>query len=336
MQQQTVLILGARGRFGSAAATAFAAAGWKVLAQRRSLGRPGAPAADANPAIRWLDVDVHDTAALTVQARRAAVVVHAMNPVYTDAAWRREAPAQMQAAIAISKALGALLMFPGNVYNFGATMPGVLREDTPQHPSTPKGQVRVAVEQQLRDAAQQGLHSVVVRAGDFFGSGTGSLFDRVLVPKLARGRMGYPAGLQVRTAWAFVPDLACTFVQLAQRRGQLQGAQVLHFRGHHLTGQDWLDALAPVAGARGWLAPGASLSVNPLPWLLIRALGLVIPTWASLVQTRYIWNTPHALDNGRLQALIGAEPHTPLALAAQQALADLGMSGGTAPALRAA
>ncbi|RYF41587.1 MAG: epimerase, partial [Comamonadaceae bacterium] len=70
-QQQTVLILGARGRFGSAAATAFAGAGWKVLAQRRSLGKPGALPAQAHPAIRWLDVDAHDTAALTVQARGA-------------------------------------------------------------------------------------------------------------------------------------------------------------------------------------------------------------------------------------------------------------------------
>lgn len=335
-QQQTVLILGARGRFGGAAATAFAAAGWRVLAQRRSHAKPGAAPVQDHPAIRWLDVEVGDTAALAVQARGAAVVVHAMNPVYTDAAWRRQAPAQMQAAIAIAQALGALLMFPGNVYNFGATMPGVLREDTPQLPSTVKGRVRVAVERQLQDAARQGLRSVVVRAGDFFGSGTGSLFDRVLVPRLARGRMGYPAGLQVATAWAYLPDLARTFVQVAQRRGQLQGAQVLHFRGQHLTGQDWLEALEPIARARGWLAPGASLKVDPLPWPLIRALGLVLPTWASLVRTRYVWNTPHTLDNSRLQALIGAEPHTPLEQAAQQALAGLGMDGGAAPALRAA
>jgi hypothetical protein len=39
---------------------------------------------------------------------------------------------------------------------------------------------------------------------------------------------------------------------------------------------------------------------------------------------RYQWDTPHALDNTRLSALIGPEPCTPLALAAQTALVDLG------------
>ncbi|WP_413916467.1 hypothetical protein [Candidatus Skiveiella danica] len=35
----TVLVLGARGRLGGAVAQAFAAAGWRVLAQRRSRGQ---------------------------------------------------------------------------------------------------------------------------------------------------------------------------------------------------------------------------------------------------------------------------------------------------------
>ena len=319
--QPSVLILGARGRFGRAATQAFASAGWKVLAQRRSAT---AVRGAVNPAVQWLDLDVRDTAALAFQARRACVVVHAMNPAYTNSAWRKEAPEQMQAAIAIAKVLGALLMFPGNVYNFGADMPALLREDTPQRPSNAKGHVRVALEQQLRDAAQaHGLASAVIRAGDFFGSGTGSLFDRVLVPKIAEGRMGYPAGLQIPTAWAYLPDLAQAFVRVAQQRVLLQGAQTYHFHGYQLTGQDWLDAMTPIACAQGWLAANTQLRVDPLPWPLLRALGVVMPTLKSMVETRYVWNTPHALDNGRLQELIGAEPHTSLAQALQQSLADL-------------
>lgn len=333
--QPTVLVLGARGRFGSAATRAFCAAGWQVLAQRRS---PGAATAQPAPiGVRWLDVDVRDTAALRVQARHASVVVHAMNPVYTNAAWRREAPGQMEAAISAARALDALLMFPGNVYNFGRAMPPVLREDTPQQPSNAKGAVRVAVEGRLREEAEtSGLRSVVIRAGDFFGSGTGSLFDRVLAPGLAKGRMGYPAGLDTATAWAYLPDLAQTFVRVAQQRDTLQGTQTLHFRGHHLSGQDWLDALTPLARAQGWLQPQAALRVQGLPWPLIRAVGLVAPTWASLVQTRYVWNTPHTLDNARLEALVGNEPHTPLPRAAQQALSDLGLIATAPPVLRAA
>ncbi|MES2977920.1 MAG: NAD-dependent epimerase/dehydratase family protein [Pseudomonadota bacterium] len=318
----SVLILGARGRFGQAATHAFASAGWRVLAQRRSTGI----ATQAVPHVHWLDMPVHDAAAVCQAAGHADVVVHAMNPVYTDAAWKREVPAQMEAAIAIARGLGSLLMFPGNVYNFGAGMPAVLREDTPWHPTNAKGSARVVAEKRLRDVADlHGLSSVVVRAGDFFGSGTGSLFDRVLASKLTRGRMGYPAGLDIPTAWAYLPDLAQTFVQLAQRRDTLQGAHSFHFRGHPLTGQDWRDALTPLARAQGWLAADAPLRLDALPWPLIRAAGLVLPTWRSLVSTRYIWNTPHMLDNRRLLERIGAEPHTPLSQAAQQSLADMGL-----------
>lgn len=329
----SVLVLGARGCFGRAATQAFARAGWTVLAQRRS---PAAPRGAAHPAVRWLDLDVRDTAALAVQARRADVVVHAMNPAYTNAAWRKEAPEQMQASIAIARALGALLMFPGNVYNFGANMPALLREDTPQRPSNAKGQVRVALERQLQEAAQaDGLTSAVIRAGDFFGSGTGSLFDRVLVSKIAEGRMGYPAGLHIPTAWAYLPDLAQAFVCVAQQHALLRGAQTYHFHGYQLTGQDWLDVMTPVARSRGWLAANAQLRVDALPWPLLRALGLVMPTMQSLAETRYIWNTPHALDGSRLEALIGTEPHTPLAQAVQQSLADL-LADSPAPVLRSA
>lgn len=48
-QPSTVLVLGARGRFGLAATRAFAAAGWRVFAQIR----PGA-SGPANPGVTWL------------------------------------------------------------------------------------------------------------------------------------------------------------------------------------------------------------------------------------------------------------------------------------------
>jgi NAD(P)-dependent dehydrogenase (short-subunit alcohol dehydrogenase family) len=60
----TVLILGARGRFGLAAAHAFAAAGWRVLGQVR----PGA-ALPAVPRVQWQAVALQDTAALAALVR---------------------------------------------------------------------------------------------------------------------------------------------------------------------------------------------------------------------------------------------------------------------------
>jgi nucleoside-diphosphate-sugar epimerase len=332
----TVLVLGARGRFGSAAVHAFAAAGWQVFAHCRPDARP-LPAAPAS--VRWLRADLADTAGLLAQVQSADVVVHALNPLYTDAAWQREVPRLMEQAIAAARGLDALLMLPGNVYNFGSGMPPLLREDTPQRPTTLKGRLRVAAEQRLAQAATAGLKSVVLRAGDFFGPGRGTLLDMVLARSLRRGRITLLAGQDTPTAFAYLPDLARAFVAVAEQRAKLQGMTVLHFRGHVLRGREWVDALAEEARARGWLAANAAPRVRGLPWGVLRAAAWLVPTWSSLVQIRYLWSTPHALDNTALERLIGGEPHTPLAEAVRQSLADEGPSqagAGSARSMRAA
>ncbi|MFY3385805.1 NAD-dependent epimerase/dehydratase family protein [Paracidovorax sp. MALMAid1276] len=323
---RTVLVLGARGRLGMAAVRAFADAGWQVLAQVR----PGTPqrAATTLPAMAgvwWMPVAVHETAALVAQAQGAQVVVHALNPVYTHKAWREEAPALMEAAITIARQLHATLMLPGNVYNFGEAMPAVLRESTPQAATGFKGRLRVQLEQRLQAATQDGgLRAVVLRAGDFFGSGSGSLLDLVLAKDLARGRVTLPGPADVATPWAYLPDLARALVRVAEQRHRLAAFDTLHFAGHQATGQQWVQALAAVAATRGWLPPGGALRVGRMPWALVRLAGLVVPTLQSVAAMRYLWRTPHRLDNARLTALIGEEPRTPFDTAVHHALADLG------------
>jgi nucleoside-diphosphate-sugar epimerase len=319
----TVLILGARGRFGLAAVRAFAGAGWRVLAQMR----PGvaAPADVQGPnavPVEWLALDLTDTAVLRQAARGATVVVHAINPPYTNAAWQAQALPMLDAALDLCRALDATLMLPGNIYNFGVAMPAVLREGTPQQADTVKGRVRIAMEERLRAS---GVRGVVIRAGDFFGAGRGTWFDIALASKLQRGVFTYPGPLTVSTAWAYLPDLARTFVAVAERRDRLAPFAVLHFAGHVVTGQRWLDLLAPIAQTNGWVKPGAALRRAGMPWWLIRIGALWNPVWAALQEMRYLWSRPHALANDALSALIGPEPHTPLPQALQQALADLNL-----------
>lgn len=321
--QSTVLILGARGRFGLAAARAFADAGWRVLGQTR-------PAAElpADPRIKWLAIDLHDTQALVAAAQGAAVVLHAVNPAYTHKAWRAQVLPMLEASTALTRALNATLMLPGNIYNFGAAMPAVLREETPQAAQTVKGQIRIAMEAQLK---RSGVRGVVIRAGDFFGSGRGTWFDQIIVKDLQKGKFTYPGARDVATAWAYLPDLARTFVAVAEKRAQLPPFEVFHFKGYSITGQRWLDVLDPLARTQGWVGPEGHVRFKRLPWPLMRMGALLVPTFAALVEMRYLWDTPHTLANDKLQALIGTEPHTPLAQAARMALADLGWVSGSAP-----
>ncbi len=321
-----VLILGANGRFGAAAVQAFTGAGWTVLAQARR--SPAALPAGA----QHLAIDLADSAALARAAAGARAVIHAVNPPYT--AWRTEALPLARQGMDVAAALGATFMLPGNVYNFGADMPARLTEHTPQRPTTVKGRIRCAIEAELAARAPQGLRSVVIRAGDFFGGGTGSWLDLAVVKSLAQGKLVYPGPLDRPHAWAYLPDLARAFVAVAAR-GDLPATTTLHFAGHTLSGAELLAAVQraakalAIAPARGWRHAG-------MPWGVMRIGGWLVPMWREVVEMEYLWRVPHALDGSAMARTLGALPATPIDDAMHRALQDLGFGHATRPVRTAA
>ena len=323
MSPSTVLVLGGRGRFGLAAVQAFAQAGWQVVAQVR----PGATALPALAGVRWLQAEPTGTAALVAAAAGATVVVQALSPAYTHRAWKRDVPVFTRAAIDVTRTLRATLMLPASVYNFGARMPARLLEDTPQVATTFKGRLRMASERMIEAATRDGaMRAVVIRGGDFFGAGRGSWLDQVIAKDLATGRVTYPGALDVPTAWAYLPDMARSFVAAAERRQQWAAFETLHFAGYSLTGADWIAALTAIARDEGWVPPDAALRVRSLSWPLMGLAGLVVPTFAALHEMRYLWSTPHALMNRRMAAVVGPEPRTPFPAALRTALRELGVA----------
>jgi hypothetical protein len=75
-----------------------------------------------------------------------------------------------------------------------------------------------------------GVKSIVIRAGDFFGSGSGTWFDQAISKDLRKGVVTYPGPPDVPTAWAYLPDLARTFVAVAARRAQLGSFELFTLR----------------------------------------------------------------------------------------------------------
>jgi len=317
----TVLILGAAGRIGQLLATAFADAGWSVRAQAR---KPLPTALARHPRVQPVRCDATDVAALTAAAQGASTIVNALNPLYTE--WERLALPLADAALAVAKASGALLMLVGNVYNFGRELPPLLTPATPESGDVPKARIRIEMEARMAAAASEGVDSVVIRAGDFFGGpGTGTWFDMALAPKIGQGKITYPGNPRIAHAWAYLPDLAQTFVRVAEQRAQLHGHQRLHFAGHTLTGEDLKWALEAQTGR--------TLRISNLPWTIIRLASPFMPMWRELLTMRYLWERPHALDDSALRTLIGDVPHTPLPQALRTALVELDLPAGTSSKL---
>jgi nucleoside-diphosphate-sugar epimerase len=300
-----VLILGANGRLGAAAVHAFANAGWQVVAQTR---RP--PSTPWPAPVQALVGPLNPIETMVNAARGATHVVHALNPSYTE--WSTQLLPMASQGMDIAQALGATFMLPGNVYNFGASMPPVLTTTTPERPSTRKGELRCQLEAAIAAQGAQGLRSVVIRAGDFYGAGSGSWMDLVILKSLPKGKLVYPGPWATPHAWAYLPDLARTLVLVAEKHNTLPVTTRLHFQGHTLTGEQLLDALEQAAQKPSQTMPTGRLKRSRMPWWPLRLASPFAPMLREVADMAYLWDMPHTLNDEALQNVIGPVPCTPL------------------------
>lgn len=315
----TVMVLGASGRLGTAAVEAFAAAGWQVLAQSRKAPRRALP-----PGVRAVQADALDLPALRAAAPKLELIVNALNPDYTR--WDTLLPPLTAAVIALADATGATVMLPGNVYNFGNRLPAVLTEQTPFAGTHPKARLRIELEASLAEAAERGVRSIVVRAGDFLGD-EGTWIDLGMARGFTGKRLAQMGPADVQHAWAYLPDLAQVFVRVAEARDRLPPHAVLHYAGLTLTGEQL---------HRGFEAAiGHPLQRAAFPWWLMRLAAPVAAMPRALLEMRYLWQRPHRLDESRLRQLIGEVPRTPVDAVLRACLQMLPFGASKAAAGRA-
>nr|WP_294524196.1 NAD-dependent epimerase/dehydratase family protein [uncultured Rhodopila sp.] len=303
-----VLILGATGSAGHAAAGAFLANGWRVRAMHRTLDQPAC-------GLEWVWGDAMAPEAVARAAEGARVILHAVNPPkYRN--WRGIGIPMLANSIAAAKSSGARLIFPGNIYNFPPDAGVPVDERAPQSPVSRKGKVRVEMEQMLAQAAQHGARSLVIRAGDFFGPGaaTSWLHAAMVKPGKPLKSITYPGTPSVGHLWAFLPDFAEAIVRLAAAERGLPAFDVFHFGGH------WIDPGIEMARAAARVVGQPDLPIRPMPWPLLRLVSPFSGFMRELLDVEYLWRVPIRLDNRKLTALIGAEPHTPLDEAVRRSL----------------
>lgn len=229
---RTALILGSTGNVGWATARALARHGWRIRALHRHPEHVATKLSELSN-IDWRQGDAMRPEDVKAAVTGCDILLHAVNPPgYRN--WRGLALPMLRHSIAAAQASGATLLLPGNVYNFGPDAWLQVAEDSPQHPVSRKGQIRVEMETLLAGAAEQGCRSVVLRAGDFFGpSAGGTWFDLGLVKSGAPVRsLRYPGRHDAGHSWAYLPDLAETFARLAERRSELPPFARFHFGGH--------------------------------------------------------------------------------------------------------
>ena len=307
-----IAILGAKGRLATMSTAAFHAAGYEIIAITRSGHAEGLPAG-----VEQRAADAMDRQSLIRATEGADLIFNGLNPPYP--AWRKRVMPMGENVMAAARMHGAVHLFPGNVYNYGRAIPARVDDDTPFEATTGKGAVRIALERHFEEQAQRhGVRTIILRAGDFYG-GTrpGSWFDLAIAARIDRGRFTYPGPMDVVHSWAYLPDLAASFVALAERRNELSVFEAFLFEGHALTGDELLRHCVS--------ALGHNLTVAGVPWPLLRLGGLVVPMWREVCEMAYLWRVPHRIDGRKLDVLLERVPRTDPKIAVARALADTGI-----------
>jgi nucleoside-diphosphate-sugar epimerase len=313
-----VLVLGAAGGVGGEIARQMRDTGWEVRAMKRGLAGKGG----WRDGINWVGGDALNREDVRNAARGASVIVHAVNPPgYRN--WAKLVVPMVDNTIAAARRVGATVVLPGTVYNFGPDAFPVLHEDSPQHPVTRKGAIRVEMEERLRAYARQGGRALIVRAGDFFGPIAGNnWFSQGLVKPGQPVRTVYrPGAPGVGHEWGYLPDVARTVVELLEKGAALEPFARFHMAGHwDSDGTQMTGAIARVVAKRTGVEP----RVLDFPWWLLKLGAPFSTTFREMQEMRYLWQKSLWMENARLEAVLGREPHTPWDAAVEATLEGLG------------
>lgn len=300
-QQRIALILGATGNIGSELARGLVQRGWQV----RALHRNPDGLSNKDHRFDWIRGDAMVRADVVAAAHGAELIVHAVNPPgYRN--WGELALPMIANSIAAARRSDTRILLPGNVYNYGPGAFPLLREGSPQQPLTRKGTIRVEMERLLQAATKDGVRSLIVRAGDFFGPGSGSSWfaGAMVQPGKPITTINYPGDTGVGHQWAYLPDVAETMLRLLERETELPAFASYHMRGHW--DEDGTHMVAAIQRAAQ-----RKLKVRSFPWWALPLLAPFSTLLRELREMRYLWQQPVQLDNSRLTALLGQEPHTP-------------------------
>ncbi|WP_036142529.1 NAD-dependent epimerase/dehydratase family protein [Luteibacter sp. 9135] len=312
---RTALVLGATGGIGGETARALVAAGWTVKALTRHAGKVD------DGALHWIHGDAMNADDVRRAAQGTQAIVHAVNPPgYKD--WERVVLPMIDHTIAAARTVGARIVLPGSVYNYGPGTYPLIAEDAPQHPPSRKGEIRVAVEERLEAAAREGVRSLVLRCGDFYGprSGNNWLAQGILTPGKPLRDIRYPGLPSLRHTWAYLPDVAATLVALLERDDELDTFARFHFGGHVLTGYALADALRRASG-RG------ELPLRRFPWWMATLVAPFMETMREVRKMRYLWDEEILLDDARLRAFLADVPCTAPETALRTTLQGMGLIG---------
>ena len=255
-------------------------------------------AQDLPPGAESVVGDASNAEFLTRVCERADAVFNCANPPYHR--WMSDWPPIANALLHAAEVSGATLVTLSNLYAYGQPS-GPMRPTDPPKSTLPKSVVRATMWRDALAAHEAGrLRAVEVRASDFIGRGSQSLFERAL-PALRRGKAAMViSNPDIIHSWTYVDDVARTLVATAL--DDASTGRVWHaLTNEAKTTREVLTDFTRHAGL-------ADPTIRVIPKVVLRTMGVVSPLLRELPKTAYQFESPFIIDDSETRAYFSLTP----------------------------
>lgn len=206
----------------------------------------------------------------------------------------------------------AMIVFPGNIYNYGKTP--LIKEDSPEHPCTRKGALRVELKKMLKDAAHTGKCKVLdVCLPDFWGPNVlNAGIKPIFINALKGNALPYSVRVDIPHQMVFTKDAAEIMVRLMQR-GVQQPYENYNYGGQaHPTIKGFLNQISRLANAPE--------KITVYPKWLFTVLGIFMPVMKEVKEMLYLFEGTVILDDTKVRSIFPTFKETSLQEAITQTL----------------
>ncbi|WP_158894653.1 NAD-dependent epimerase/dehydratase family protein [Amycolatopsis anabasis] len=286
------VVVGAGGT-GAATALSLAESGRVVRLATRSGSGPH------HPRIERVAVDAADSRQMTELCRGARTLFNCAAPAYYR--WPTDFPPLANSLLHAAEVTGTDYVMLGNLYGHGP-VDRPITEDLPLAPSSVKGRIRAQLWADALAAHRAGRVRVTeVRASDFIGSGAGSLFTIMAVPKILAGKTAWiPADLDLPHSWTGTRDAARALVAVSQ--DERAWGKVWHVPSNPpVSVRELAGRLAGVAGVR-------PARLRSMPRWALTAAGLASRMIRELPEMQYQFRRPFILDSSWTEQVFDLKP----------------------------
>ncbi|HHW39166.1 MAG TPA: SDR family NAD(P)-dependent oxidoreductase [Bacillales bacterium] len=242
--------------------------------------------------------DVFDLESLKEAAVGVDTIFQAMNIPYSE--WEKKLPVVMNNILETAKHANAKLVLVENIYAYGRNPGHLVSEDTPKKPHTKKGNIRLQLEQIVK---QSSMPCLIAHFPDFYGpNATNTILNYTFEGVIKNKKALFVGDKKIAREYIFTPDGAKALVELAlidSAYGQnwnIPGSGVI-------TGDEIVNILREHTSY--------SKKVGTVTKGMVKFLGLFDKNMREVVEMLYLTEDPVVLDGGKLEQLIKDIPRTP-------------------------